>query len=359
MSTITWENILEQRNLLCSTVEKIDKTSRIALFGFTGFGQWDCDYLTAEGYKVICYIDNSPQLQGTFQNGLPVVGPSDELVETVDVVLTTMKTPAPEILQSFEGRLACLPFDTWFASRSLDKYETIRNQVLCDNEGRQCLDAILLSMLTWNRKYCCSVCQPNQYFCLPHFTSPGKEYFIDLGAYVGDTVEQFIWANGGGFKHLHAFEPGVATFQALQKRTTRLVEEWALDTDTISLVQAGIAETSSRANMTSSESGLSSTGIEIDDAEGDTQLLTLDEYLKTPVTLIKADIEGMELQMLRGAQETLQKYRPKLALCVYHRPDDLFTLTDYLHSLVPEYQMTLRHHAPNLAETVLYCWIDD
>ena len=53
---------------------------------------------------------------------------------------------------------------------------------------------------------------------------------------------------------------------------------------------------------------------------------TIDEFVKSnnieKVDFIKADIEGAERDMLRGATEVLKKFAPKLAICIYHLPDD-------------------------------------
>ena len=47
--------------------------------------------------------------------------------------------------------------------------------------------------------------------------------------------------------------------------------------------------------------------------------------------------------------------KPKIAICVYHRPDDLINIMHILKSYVPEYRFYLRHHSSLAMETVLYC----
>lgn len=74
-------------------------------------------------------------------------------------------------------------------------------------------------------------------------------------------------------------------------------------------------------------------------------------------TFIKLDIEGAELEALRGAAETIRRNRPKLAVCVYHKPGDLFKIPLFIKSLVPEYRLYLRQHQPVACETVLYAVI--
>jgi hypothetical protein len=62
--------------------------------------------------------------------------------------------------------------------------------------------------------------------------------------------------------------------------------------------------------------------------------------------------------LLKGARSSIRQQKPKIAICVYHYPTDIPDIANYLAELVPEYQFALRHHSPQLMETVLYCWAD-
>ena len=64
------------------------------------------------------------------------------------------------------------------------------------------------------------------------------------------------------------------------------------------------------------------------------------------------------LALLEGAANTLKRCRPRLAICVYHYPSDIPQISSYLKSLVPDYRFALRHHSPQLMETVLYAWAE-
>ena len=84
-------------------------------------------------------------------------------------------------------------------------------------------------------------------------------------------------------------------------------------------------------------------------------MIRLDDVLGDKrVTLLKMDIEGAELDALCGAQETILRDKPFLAICAYHRQGDVIAIMDFLHKLVPEYRFWLRHYAPFATETVLY-----
>ena len=78
-----------------------------------------------------------------------------------------------------------------------------------------------------------------------------------------------------------------------------------------------------------------------------------------PVTFIKLDIEGAEIDALKGAKESIKKWKPRLAICIYHKPEDPIEIPLYIHGLVPEYRMYIRHYSTCKAETVLYCVCDE
>lgn len=84
------------------------------------------------------------------------------------------------------------------------------------------------------------------------------------------------------------------------------------------------------------------------------EVVSLDSYVKEKVTFIKMDIEGAELEALKGCQNTIKRYRPKLAISVYHKKEDIVEIPKYIKSLVPDYHLYLRHYTSSFTETVLY-----
>jgi hypothetical protein len=68
---------------------------------------------------------------------------------------------------------------------------------------------------------------------------------------------------------------------------------------------------------------------------------------------IKMDIEGAEPDAIQGASEVIRAYRPRLAICLYHRLSDMWVIPNMLKTLVPEYRFWCRKNAP-YAEFVLY-----
>lgn len=72
------------------------------------------------------------------------------------------------------------------------------------------------------------------------------------------------------------------------------------------------------------------------------------------VTYIKMDIEGAELDALKGAETVIKKNHPKLAICIYHKNEDMVSIIEYIHQIVPEYKIYVRHHSRCVNETVCY-----
>lgn len=71
-------------------------------------------------------------------------------------------------------------------------------------------------------------------------------------------------------------------------------------------------------------------------------------------SFIKMDIEGSEMEALIGAKNIIKKNKPKLAICIYHSDKDMIRIIEFIHSMVPEYKLYVRHHSFYSVETVLY-----
>ncbi len=71
------------------------------------------------------------------------------------------------------------------------------------------------------------------------------------------------------------------------------------------------------------------------------------------ITFIKMDIEGAEIEALKGAEQTIQTQKPKLAICIYHRDSHLYEIPLMIKKMVPEYRFWIRHHSDTASETVV------
>ncbi len=88
------------------------------------------------------------------------------------------------------------------------------------------------------------------------------------------------------------------------------------------------------------------------------ETISIDDYVKEnnikKIDFIKLDVEGSEESILKGAVETIRKFKPKLAICAYHKKDDLIVLPRLIKSILPEYKLYLNHNTIMSNETVIY-----
>ena len=358
-----WPQVLSAARALAPRVAaaKAAWAEGIALAGAGFHGEVAAAWLGEQGAKLDCFLDNHPAKQGTECAGLPVV-PVDRFASRGATFALVTARHAVTVLEAqlAAATIPCLSYDAFFVCEHLARLEKMRNSLLSDDRSRVVLDYLLLTMLTGDREYCRAVTEGNQYFALPEFINVGTDHFVDAGAFVGDTVEKFIWANNGVFPKIYAFEPGPMQQAAIQARVKRLAVEWAFDPAKVESVQAGLGSVAAQMHLFTPPGALQGTTLDASDARANgttVPVVTLDGFLDgKPVGFLKSDIEGMEMAMLAGAADSIRMHRPKLAISIYHKPEDLFLVAEYLASLVPEYRMAIRQHSPFLMDTVLYCW---
>ncbi|MDX8551889.1 FkbM family methyltransferase [Methanospirillum sp. J.3.6.1-F.2.7.3] len=338
------------------------KSSKIALFGAGPYGSIGAEYLKNQGYHIKIFSDNNPDKQGIVIDGIPVVPPDSIHEYDIDITLITAHHAIKPIQEQLHRlKIPNTSYDSFFISKNMNRLEKIYHNYLKDDRSREVYSNIILSLLTGSREFCINVIEKDQYFALPQFRSIENAVFIDAGAYVGDTIEQFFWINSGVFSHIYAFEPGELQYRAMERRIQRLKSEWAVEEGKITLVKGGLGKETGHLEYSSNNYQLQSSSFVEKDAKNaiSCPIYSLDQFLEgRPITFIKSDIEGMEKEMLVGASESIKKYKPRMALSIYHRPEDLFQIAEYVHELVSDYKMAVRHHSPSVYETVLYCWVE-
>jgi len=331
------------------------------VYGMGLLGRWAVPNLKKKGVRVVCCYDANPALDGVYISGVPVRNASNLRADDSQFTIITSRHAIGPV-SSMLGNLGIphVSYEAWYVASDFSTFRRIHDDVLDDERSREVLRAILVSMLTGDRRFCEVVYEKDQYFCLPRFCGWANEIYVDAGAFVGDSLERFMWTHNGLFRNLYAFEPGLRQFTALRARVERLKAEWALNGESIVLMNAGLGEHN---GPSQTRSGGSLTSLAIGDSpDAESQpvmVLNLDNFLKgQPVTFLKADVEGMEMALLKGARSTIQRHKPKISICAYHYPADIPAISLYLRELVPDYRFSLRHHSPQMMETVLYCWTD-
>jgi FkbM family methyltransferase len=89
------------------------------------------------------------------------------------------------------------------------------------------------------------------------------------------------------------------------------------------------------------------------------ECISIDEFVRTfflpKVDVIKLDVEGSEINAIKGAVKTILTHKPKLMVSLYHKPEDLFKIPMFIHELCGDYTFYMGHHHADLHETILYC----
>lgn len=204
--------------------------------------------------------------------------------------------------------------------------------------------------------------RPNEIFELQQYADPKHGLFVEPGNIVID---------GGGcwgdsaiyFSHLAGSEGRVFTFEFLPENLEIMRRNFGLNPDLSSRIEILPhpiwSETGKEmAFLCDGPATRVSAGIQAGGQSMKFTSTTIDHLVrngKMPrVDFIKLDIEGAELEALRGAERTIREFRPLMALCVYHCPDHFTQLARFVDSIHPDYHFSMDHFMNGPWETVLY-----
>lgn len=161
----------------------------------------------------------------------------------------------------------------------------------------------------------------------------GDDSFLDLGAYRGDTILEFLKYSGEKYGEIIGVEPDEKTYVKMCKCLENL-ENFTPVCAAVS-DKNGLVKFSSLAGR---QSAISNTG-------KDKKTVTVDELCTgKSITYIKMDVEGAEFSAIRGAAHTISEKKPKLNIALYHRSEDIFEIPLAIHRLNPDYRFEIRKH---------------
>lgn len=233
-------------------------------------------------------------------------------------------------------------FDLDFLKRHFAEAEDALG-ILADEHSRFVFESIIRFQIT-GEPDCTFNCESskNEAFSLLSLTE--NESFLDIGAYRGDTISEFL-DSAGGYKKIAAVEPDRRNFAKLSAQYGSF--------DNCFLVNSAVFSHSGKAGFSSDSGRGSNLG-----GNEETDLVCVDELREQfgGFTYINCDCEGYEKEMLLGAVNTLRLDKPKLCVAAYHRSEDIFCLVNLIHEINPQYKIYLRHH-PHISfwDTNLYC----
>jgi FkbM family methyltransferase len=336
------------------------------LFGAGRFTKTLVPILRHHGICPSWVVDNNSALWGDELDGLPIRS-RDSLTEAGDrivVIMTIYMRPMVEAcleagvrrwawftdLQDFFGDLS---FSTR-AESILGEPEVDRLAMLLEHcsESQDVLRKSLTCRVTGDPADFPSRTD-DQYFAANLTPDRGYSYFADCGAFIGDTFQDWLQRYGlilsPGRSAYYAFEPELGNFARLKAVIANLPPEWQ---SRVIAYPFAVGAEAGRARLRADGSGSGLWGSETDP---EVEVVRLDDVLaEHRVTAIKMDLEGYELQALKGASGLIKTQRPVLLIAVYHRVEHLWQIPLWIHDLNLDYRLYLRHHDNTCTETVCY-----
>lgn len=217
---------------------------------------------------------------------------------------------------------------------------------LYDYRSKKVLLVILSYWLSSNYKPIVEIQEKlfHQYFDFDLIRCSKDEVFVDIGAYIGDTMVDYIKMFGSDcYKKIYCYDISQENIEFIKKN----VELFKLKNVIVN--KKGISDKSD--NLYISSDVVSSVYTLMEEGTITVPTVTVDDDIDTPVTFIKMDIEGGEEQALLGCQKKIQENHPKLALSVYHNHKDLWKLARIIEKFDPSYHFYLRYYGYPLVPT--------
>jgi len=173
---------------------------------------------------------------------------------------------------------------------------------------------------------------------------------IDGGGCWGDTA---LYMAAKGAERVYSFEFSEENLKILDQN---LAANPKL-TEHITVVQKAIWNEDG-VHLNFQTQGPATSLVKLDGGSDHVDTVTIDTFVEQMkierVDFIKMDIEGAEMNALKGARKTIERFGPKLAITVYHKPEDLFTIPQLMKSIRPDYDLYLDHFTTGATETVLF-----
>jgi FkbM family methyltransferase len=341
---------------------------KIAIYGAGAFGQL---FYTALEKKIDFFIDDFSD--ETFHDSIPIKKRSEIAKDTkiyISVLQYSQKIEEELISDgfteviNFTNSIKTIPHILHAVSKKGylwlvdDTSKMVNDQLndvkklLKDTKSKEILEQIILLRQTLDPQYYVDP-YDKEYFPsdVPIFEHLETINFIDCGAYTGDSVRDMMTQHKV-VNYCISFEPDTKNLTKLHEQLKTLHNTYPATN--FFIYPAGVY--SSNTILKFSNNGIDSSARLSEDSDTHISVVSLDSViLHSHPNYIKMDIEGAEKEALMGAAKTIQTHKPSLAICLYHKPEDLWEIPLLIHSIEPSYNMYLRVHEDMGLSTVLYC----
>lgn len=297
------------------------------------------------------FTDNAESKWGQEINGIPVYSPKQIQKENMDDIVVLI---ASVYISSITQQLKEIGVKYIFARRFLD-YDSmvIKEQdiaearsvidILYDDRSKEICRRIIQKRIDKDMDYTDLAREADQqYFDDEIMKCREDEIFVDAGSFDGSTSVDFVKWTKNTYKKIIIYEP--------MKENIKNVENTVQNLHNVAIKNKALWNKAELLNF-----GFNGAGSTVNTSGLTAEAEPLDADSK--VTFVKMDIEGAEMKALEGMKNIIIEQKPVLAICIYHLYDDLWKIPQYIHELVPEYKLYMRHYSKINEETVIYAMI--
>jgi FkbM family methyltransferase len=352
--------------------------TRLVLYGAGNLGRKTLTGLRSLGLEPLAFSDGNPQLWGSTVDGLPVLEPAEAAKrfgqDTAFVI--TIWGGAPEPLAQRKRALELLGAshvmsfgylywkypETFLPHYAFDLPQSLlrrREDVLrafelwSDDASRSEYVAQVRWRLLLDFDGLPEPVKHETYLASDLYALTDSEVFIDCGAYDGDTIASVLRATQNRVRRIVAFEPDALSYQRCEQFISTLAADVRQRIELSQLALGAVPGTVSFSQTGTPASSVVARSAELERI--DVPCVRLDDALAgLAPTFIKMDIEGAELDAIRGGARTIADHAPILTVCSYHQQDHLWVIPLLIHSIRPDYRFYLRPHLLEVWDLVCY-----
>lgn len=277
------------------------------------------------GYKVKKYSEVCAE-EDDFVIVLAFAAGYDSLIEKIETMAAEHTLYAPDVPIEGGGL-----FTYEYCLEHCDEISEVYSS-LYDDFSRKVFADVINFRISGKPEYLKGITTPKSEVYTDIIRPHGNEVYVDLGAYTGDTIAELLEYTDGRYEKIYALEPDRRNFRKLSVSTEGMENVeifncavWECDTELM------FADRSGR------QSAVSQTG-------KPKEARSVDSILAGGrADIIKMDVEGAENEAVNGALKTIEAYRPKLMISLYHRNCDIFSLPLKIKRINPDYRLFMRH----------------
>ncbi len=368
---IDYQSLLAIDNCIVDFYKTQDMKQPIILFG-AGFAlRYILPELKMNGLNIVCICDNSKSKQGTYFNSYEILSIEHCMLRFPDALyiissplyfweikkeLGNMvnKEHICEIDFECDHYIIGDDFKLYF-TKNIKRFEKF-HEILGDDISKATLFNVVKAHISSKREdYEIAYTSNDDWYLFQSLLKPNaNSVYLDCGAFDGDTILLFYNSAIDGYKSIIAFEPDDDNYPRLLTAIGQIPNKKA--------VKMGVYNYNGRLKLMKdgmySAIANSNKSLTLQLKSNEIQIVTIDSFMAGRyVDIIKMDIEGAEYKALLGASETIKRYKPRLAICLYHNIEDFIEIPELILSMVPEYKLYLRHQSKGCTDTILYAVI--